>query len=50
MVNSAAPPCLRGRIPIPVASGSFFQEEGEGVRMGVPEQPGGGVGGVCPGL
>lgn len=41
LVNSA-PPLLRGRIPIPVASGSFFQEEGEGVRMGVPEQPGGG--------
>lgn len=30
-----SPSLLRGRIPIPVASGSFLQK-GEGVRMGVP--------------
>lgn len=33
------PSSLRGRIAIPVALGTFPQEEGEGVRMEVPGQP-----------
>lgn len=34
------PSLLRGRTSIPVAPGTFSQEEGEGVWMEVPGQPG----------